>query len=168
MSQGIDPAGLQFKFFRNYADSLSREMNVDGSTPVHFDVRVDGTLSFIHRVNISIVDGGILPITFWGISALSTGLKIRVVTFADDVTVRDFLDGETIKTNTDWVYLSGVDSTVVPVAQPNDDHIPIRWTLSKATGGKPLKLVTGQALRITVQDNISALTSFRVMAQGTT
>jgi len=168
MPHATSPSGFLFKFFRNYADSLSREIAVDGSTPVHFDVRCDGTVSYIHRVNISIVDGGILPITFGGISALSNGLQIRVVTFADNETVRDFLDGETIKQNTDWVYLSGVDSTVVPVAQPNDDHIPIRWTLAKATGGKPLLLVTGQALRITVQDNIAALTSFRAMAQGTT
>ena len=168
MPHAIPPSGFSFNFFRDYANSNSRDMAIDGSTPAHFDVRVDGTVSYIHRVCMSIVDGGILPITFGGISALSNGLQIRVVTFADNETVYDFLDGETIKTNTDFGFLSGVDSTVEPVAQPNDDHVPVRCTIYMATGGKPLELVTGQALRITVQDNLAAITSFGAFAQGLT
>ena len=115
----------------------------------------------IRRVNLSLVDGSIKPGSFAGQTALTNGVKIAVTTSTGGV-VFDFLDGQTIKNNSDWALLSGVDQTIRPAA--GDDALPIRWTLGKA--GSRLLLRQGQQLRITVQDASSGITIWTAMAQG--
>ncbi len=163
----VDHSELFFELAKDYSNGDTHEMAVDGSTPAYYDIKGSGTGDdcHLHRVNVEIVDGGITPIKFGGISALSNGLGITLVD-ADNVELFDFLDGLTIKRNADWGLLAGVDNAAY--AAPADDHLPIRWTISKATGGRPLSLLGGKKLRFTVQDNIAALTFFRIMGQGLT
>lgn len=114
------------------------------------------------RVNISIVDGAMTPAKFAGLTALTNGLKVAVTTSTGGV-VFDFLDGQTIKANSDWPLLAGADAAMIfPAA--GDDGLPIRWTIAKT--GRPLLLKQGQQLRFTLQDNSSGITSWVAMAQG--
>ncbi len=158
---------LWFELAKNYSNGDSPEMAIDGSTPAHFDIKGTGVDDdcHLHRVCVQIVDGGITPIKFGGISALGNGLTIKLLD-ANDVVLFDFLDGLTVKRNSDWGLLSGVDN--VAYAAPADDHFPVRWTIGGATGGWGLSMAGGKKLRFTVQDNIAALTFFRIMGQGLT
>jgi hypothetical protein len=157
--------GFHFKYFRNGA---SKELAVAASpgSPAHFDVEVPtGELDqvTVRRVCGYIIDGATTPAKFGGLTALTNGLRVVVVD-ADGNDVLDFLDGETIKSNADIGILTGVDAPIIPAA--GDDAIPIRWTLSNGVGEPGLELEPGQKLRVTVQDDISDLTFFRLFAQG--
>lgn len=163
MPASTKPTEVVFNLVRNGA---SADMNVDGSvTPVHFDyVAVNDR--YVDRCNFVIIDGGITPIKFGGISGgLTNGVLVRVVD-SDDATVLDFLEGETIKKNADWDFLAGTDNIIENAA--GDDHMCIRWTLSKGMRGKPMYLPIGWKLRFTVQDDLTPITQFRIMVQGTT
>lgn len=163
----VDYTELWFELAKNYSNGDSPEMAVDGGTPAFFDIK--GTSAnddcALHRINIEIVDGAITPVKFGGLAALTNGLGITLVD-ADDVELFDFLDGLTIKRNADWGLLAGIDAVLEQA--PADDHFPVRWSIFKATGGRPLSLLGGKKLRFTVQDNIAALTFFRIMGQGLT
>jgi hypothetical protein len=123
------PSQVYFELFRN--SSLSADMNVDGSvTPVVFEVVATQRI-YVQRVNFEIVDGSITPTKFAGLTALTNGVLVRIVD-SDDNVLKDFLDGETIKQNSDWSLLAGSDVPITAAA--GDDELPIRWTVSKGTG----------------------------------
>ncbi len=153
-----------FTFARNEADSL--EMNVDGTTPVNFDVSPDGDCE-IARIMFQLQNSNIHPDTFAGLSALSNGVKVQCVE-ADGTLVTDFLDGLTLKSDIDFGLLAGVDTPILAGVGNGDDILHVRWTLRRATAGKSLELTGGRILRFTVQDNLAALTQFRIFAQGKT
>ena len=153
-------------FFQHAKNGDSKDMNVDGSTTaVHFDVLPSSGPLYIQRCNILIIDNNQTPTKFGGLSALDEGVMVRVIE-ADGTVLKDFLDGETIKKNADWVKLAGTDD---PIRSPTsgDDEFAVRWTLTKGLGA-PLYLCTGRLLRYTIQDDLSNLTQFEIMAQGTT
>lgn len=157
------PENAFYGFAKNGASS---DMAVDGSsTAVHFDVSASSGPLYIERCNVEIIDGAITPTKFGGVAALANGLLVKVASADGTTDVFDFLDGASIKKNADWVLLAGVDNPVSAAA--GDDEFSVRWTLSKGLG-EPLYLAAGRRLRFTVQDDLSGLTSFQIMAQGRT
>jgi hypothetical protein len=161
-----------FKLLANAADSDSPEMNVNGaSTPVNFDVTPPaGDLSrcTIRRLCVAILATAIRPEWFGSVDVRTAGVGLRmVVVDADDNEVLDFLDGQTIKSNAEWPLLAGVDNPTTAPVGAGDDSFAVRWTLSNALDGKPLTLRPGERLRAIVADNLTGLTLFRIMAQGT-
>lgn len=156
-----------FKLFANAADSDSPEMNVDGDpTPVNFDVSVPAdelNPVTIRRVCLVGLDGGITPSEFFGIAELTNGLTIKIID-ADGATLVDFLDGLTIKKNNDWVLLAGIDNPILNAA--GLDEFAVRWTLSNGLS-EPLTLKPGQKMRVVVADDLTGVSEFRMMAQGT-
>lgn len=116
----------------------------------------------LHRLNVSIVDAGIRPDRFAGLTALTNGVKIQATTSTGGV-LFDFLDGSKVKANSDWALLAGSDAvTTTPSA--GDDGLAIRWTISMS--GRPLLVKQGQQLRMTLEDNSSGISSWFAMAQG--
>lgn len=149
-----------FEFLRNGA---SRDMNVDGSvTPVNFDW-VASADTKVERINFFIEDANIQPSKFGGLTALSTGCLIKALDTDGTTVIKDFYDGETIKTHQEFNPLAGIDTGTTAAA--GDDVAPTRWTISKA--GASLLLLKDQRIRFTVQDALGGLTKFYAMLHGT-
>lgn len=167
VNKGRDTADFfLFEFLRNPLDD-DHDMVVNGaSVPVNFQYLVpSGKTAQISRLNFQIIDGGIGYNEFGGLgSVLTNGLLIKVLDTDGTTVLIDFMDGETIKSNEDFNALAGVDTVTTPAA--GDDQLAIRWTIARANDGGSMTLHEGQILRVTVQDDISALTKFQIMVQG--
>ena len=152
-----------FKYLRN--GSNSAEMAVDGSsTAVDFSYTAATTRGVvIHRLNIVIADNSINPGDFGGIaSGLTTSIQVLVLD-SDNSTIFDFTDSENISTNSEFGFLAGVDVDR-DTQGAGDDVLVVRWTLAKA--GQELRLLNTHKIAIRVNDNLTALTSFKCMVQG--
>jgi hypothetical protein len=152
-----------FKYLVDTSNSDTPDMAVDGTTPKHYDYTASKK-TYIHRVNIQIIDGSISPLDFGGIASVITNVILFRHYDHSDSLVTDFTDGYPIKTNGQFVYMAGTDVDRDTTA--GDDVLSIRWTIAKS--GSPLVLYKNQYFRVTVQDNIAAITSMRMMVQGTT
>lgn len=158
-------AGDKFlhKFLKNTSDSL--EMNVDGSTTaVSFKYTVPANEeAYIARCNIYMEDANPSPSKFGGLTALTNGLIIRVLD-AQGSTLHTFNDGATIKSNSDFHSMAGVD--VAYTTGQGADAVSIRWTLQRQSGGPSLVLREDEAFEVVVQDNLTGLDKFRWSLQG--
>lgn len=152
-----------FSYLKNAG---SAEMAVNGTTPKVFEYVVPaGKNVWIQRLNIFGTNTNIDPDNFFGISALSNGLKIEVVD-SSDVLIKDFTDGLPIKSLIDLSALAGSDAgSSIDRLGSADSGATVRWTISKA--GEPLFIREGYKFRVTVRDNISGITKLRMMLQGT-
>lgn len=150
-----------FKWLKN---GSTVDMNVDASSTITYQYTVPASKTvYLQRVNVSLVDGSMTYGKFGGLTALTNGIKVEVLDSAGGTLV-DFFDGETIKANEDFAPLAGVDAIAEPAA--GDDFMPVRWTISKA--GDSLRLIEGDVIRFTLQDDLSDLSYFRAMIQGVT
>lgn len=119
----------------------------------------------ISRINILILDDGIRYDRFAGISgALSNGCLFRVVDGNGGMKL-DFLNGIPIINNADFTALAGVDAAGHQVA--GDDLLPIRFSIFKGSQNKALFLRPTDRIEWHNQDNLSTITKFRIMVQGT-
>jgi len=140
------------------------DMNIDGSTPGVYSYKApSGKVVYVSRINFIITDGNIKPDSFGGISALANGCLVKHTSSAS-VTILDFLAGATLKTNSDFAWLAGAD--IQPVSGTSVDSLPVRWTLDKAFAGRAFKLADQEKIQLTIQDDLTGLTSFRAMIQG--
>ena len=156
---------LIFKFLRNAASSI--DMNVDGSsTSVEFYWQVPtGRAVEIMRITIVMIDAAMGYTEFGGFaSVLTNGLKVEVKD-ANNTTLIDFFDGETIKSNEDFDTLSGGNSIIHPAA--GDDALDVRWMISRAIPGtRGLTMDSGDKISVTVQDDLTGLVKFHWLVQG--
>ena len=147
------------------ASGDDRDMNVNGSldTPGVFQWTVPPQrIAKLSRINIVIVDGGIGWNEFAGLgSDLTNGIMFEMM-FADGNPSLDFLDGETIKTNADFVSLAGVDGISIPVA--GDDVLPIRFSFFKS--GSEIELRENESIRMMICDDLTGITRMRAKLQG--
>lgn len=159
----IPPENMIYELLSNGATT---NMNVDGSvTPVEFEYECpDNNVAFLHRNTLHMVDGGIIPTTFAGVSALANGVEIQIIDSDGTTILLDYTKGRTMTTNTDFALLAGPDFPVLAGTGNGDDVMSIRWTLSKAGG--PLLLTEGQIFRVTINDDISGITHMHWMMQG--
>jgi hypothetical protein len=143
----------------------SREMNVDGSTTrqiftiqaggVTSPIEVDLTRLIFTMTSTTSMDDA----RFGGISALTYGIVLRQV----DGVVRNFWN---IKSNSDFIQLS-YDVTYSDKAPAGFYGFRCRYTMSgQDKHGVTIRLEGGDELQIIIQDDLSALTSFRVLAAG--
>lgn len=168
-SSKANPEDYSYKFLRlasgpTGTSGLNYNMDTasDG-TPSVFEWTVPtGRIFTFVRINFVIVDGGIGPGKFGGISGLSNGCLFEIID-ENGAQILDITDGVPLATNEDFSPLAGSDVPIVALA--GDDLLPIRFTIAKA--GQPMKLTAGQKVRWTNRDDISALTKFRAMVQGT-
>lgn len=156
------PGVMLYKLLK---DGASESMKVNGSvTPVIFEIMVPAAKQYlIQRVNFLIEDSNIAPAKFGGIDgALTNGLKIEAIAANGTTVLRDFLDGLTLKKNFEFGFLSGSDQKL-DVAGTGADALVVSWDF-EGIGG-PLHLIEDERLRVTVQDDLLKLDSFRTMCQ---
>ncbi len=118
--------------------------------------------SMLYRLCVVLVDGGISPTKFGGLSSLANGIKIQTLTSTGGEII-DWNDGEDITLNYHWTHLSGADTIITAAA--GDDKLNVRWTFANGLGD-PLFLSVGQEFRVTIQDNLTGLTYFKIFVQG--
>lgn len=134
------------------------------STPSVFEWEVPAgrTFTFV-RINFVIIDASMSPGDFGGISGpLTNGCLFEIID-ENGSQILDFTDGVPIATNADFTPLAGSDTEITELV--GDDLLPIRFTIAKA--GEPMTLIAGQKIRWTNRDDVSGLTKFRAMIQGT-
>jgi len=148
------------------AGADTRDMITDyaGSVASVFHYTVPaGRVFYLSRLNILLTDGNVKPDAFGGITVLTNGCTVKIHDAAGTVCF-DFMDTLTIKNNSHFAYLAGVD--IQPVAGTTNDSLPVRWTIGKAFGGRALKMPTGWSIRWTNNDAMTGLVEFRAMLQG--
>jgi hypothetical protein len=128
-----------------------------------FEYQVPAGFNFkFSRINITMLDGAMRPGQFGGLgAALTNGCLFQIVDVGG-AEVLDFTDGVPITFNAEFALLAGVDTIIAPAA--GDDWLPIRFTVAKA--GAPMLLPPGFRIRWTNRDDVSGLTTFRMMVQG--
>ncbi len=139
-------------------------MNVNGgSTAVAFEYpSPEDKVSIIHRSLAVIVDAGIRPAKFGGLSALSNGLLIEMVDTDTTTILKDHTADIAIKRNYDFYLLAGIDAPIIDAA--GDDAMPIRWSHYK--DGGPILLEPGQIFRVTVRDDLRNITEMYWKLKG--
>lgn len=154
----------QDTIFSHLRNSGSKNMNVNGSvTPVDFRYTCPvNKVIFLYRMNILITDAAMKIDKFGGLTELTSGIEVGFYSNQDDLLI-DPLDGDTIKTNGDFAFLAGVDSTIKVGA--GVDSMPIRWTFSRSVGG-PIRLDVGEYIQFKIQDDILNVNSFHAIVQG--
>lgn len=156
------PGKMVSQLLENGTPSTSLAFN--GSvTSDDFDFTASGE-TYVYKINALIVDGAQDPNKFGGLTALTNGLLVKVIDSDGTTVLHDPLDGGAIKKNADWSYLARHTEVV---AGAGDDEFSVDWKLEDSFGG-PLKLLDGQIIRMTVQDDLTGLTEFRVMVQART
>ena len=159
------PVLMKDLVFEFLADGATRDLSVDGTTPVKYKYTApEDTAVLIGRCCILIVDGSQSPTKFGGINPLTNGLVVQAIDIDGTTVLQDFTGGELIKFNSEFVFLAGIDRPITAAA--GDDVLEVRWTLTEAGAGSPGMLLPGQSLQVTVQDNLTAITSFRWKVQG--
>ena len=159
----VDATDMVFEFFKTTAGSI--EMDVDGSaTAVPFELHVRDSSIVISRILIEVLDDATEDIDgFFTIAALTNGLLIEVLGHAGE-TLQSFGTSDAgIKRHVDLGSLGGHDLLHTEDV-PATSLFIVRWSLWKS--GKRLLLREGQTMRVTVRDNLEALTQLRFSAQG--
>ena len=159
----VDPQHMLYKFLATSSGLV--EMNSSIAYTFAYTTPSSQT-AYLHRINLMIVDSGIGFNEFGGLgSALSTGLELGIYD-PEDNQVLDFMDGQSLVANEEWGWLAGVDDIITPVA--GEDGLRVRFTFSKVTGDRPIKLEAGWSFRCIVAQNLDGITKFRIMLQGFT
>jgi len=142
---------------------MSHAMNVDGSvTPVTFTVVVPGTTISVDIVRVlgylqdgTAMDDG----KFGGVTALTNGCYMR----KSDGVISNFWN---VKTNND-IALLGYDFSYSTAAPGGSYGARFRLTYAgQAKHGVAIRLAAGETLEFIVQDNLTGLEAFNMMAQG--
>lgn len=157
-------AAHDFKFIYLKNSSGEIDMNVDaGTTPQVFSyaVPVDKRFLLVHVIAV-IVDGGIGFGSFAGLtSALSTGIEFGI--YRNGVQELDFTGGVNIKTNEDLMILTE-GSIITPAA--GDDALHFVFELARDAADHPALLMQGDSIKVTLNDDLSDLSSFRFLIHG--
>ena len=154
------PENFLFEYLK---DSGDPEMNVDGTVAKIYEYVVPADKALvIARLNILMVDATIEPDKFGGLAALTNGLTIEALSPSDAV-LKDYCNGVPIKATSEFIALAG-EGFQVDKQGAALDQLAVRWTLAKA--GNEVLMTEGYKFRVTVQDNLSTITKFRMMLQG--
>lgn len=166
------PELFRYKYLRRVSGPISAsgqlyDMATNSSliTPSIFEYEVPaGETLELSRVNIEVLDNGMRNDFFAGVAALANGCLFQIIAADGSTVLLDFLDGIPITKNADFASLAGVDS-VVRVAGPGDNMLPVRFSIFKA--GSEMLLSEGRRIRWTNRDDLSAISLFRMEAQAT-
>ncbi len=139
------------------------DMDVNGSsTPkVYTAGPPTGKIWYINRMILSITDTNINWQKFGGIAALTNGVDVDYDTAGVNI---DLLDGEPIKINSDWVQFCY--DTEVNEGPGTLDVVRVRWTFGKSGTVLQLNNADSDLFRVTINDNLNALTEYHTMIQG--
>ena len=158
--------------FEHLDDGSTDNMNVNGaSTAVNYDYTVPtDKVVGLSRINWHVLDNAKQDLSgFFSLPALTKGLLFQILDDDGSTVLQDFDTTDHPITKTADVYnLAGID--LEDDVSGNESRFGIRWSIYKAAGGDSagvMKLTAGQVVRCKVQDDLSGLTEFHMMVQGT-
>lgn len=136
----------------------SSDLVVNGSaTAVDFEYTPPSGYDFLVKdVNFLIRDASVGDNKFGGQTVLSNGCLFRMVD-ADGVELLDFTGGDQIKRNADFYLLAGAEAKT-------NNNVHVKWNI--ASTGAALAIENGERLQFKVQDDLTALTEFKIAVQG--
>lgn len=139
----------------------SPDMRVNGSvTPVNFDLQINA-LWYLYQLNVIISDAGMTALKFGGIAALTNGVRIQILA-SDETLIIDLHESTGIKMNIDWFDLASIGSVIQDF--PTSDIFKVGIPLER--GGVPMELKADSIIRFIIQDDLTALDYFEVIANG--
>lgn len=152
------PGTSTTKFALNGSNQL---MNVDGSgTPVVFSVVPStGNIFFVFRIVVTMVGTGINFTKFGNIAALTNGLKVEIKEGGGALT--EVIESP-FKKNQQF-YEGGFNSVIQSAAV---DIFTLTFLFNDIGSVLSLKDSLSELIKITVQDDLTNISSFRVVAQG--
>ncbi len=158
------PVPPENQLYTALKDGATTDLSVDGSSTEaeYLYTCPDNKIVFIDEVNILIVDGGISPTKFGGITALTNGVLIQSVDSDGTTVLVNFTAEFPIKKNADWHLLAGSDRETTAAA--GDDTEEVSWSLVGESG--PLLLTEGQIFCMIIRDDLRAITEFIVAVDG--
>lgn len=117
----------------------------------------------LFRLIVHYEDIGAASSTKYGAqTALTNGIILQHIDIDGSTVLEDLTDNMPIKANSHWARYS-FDSGIISIGGAVDSYLT-RWTLEKA--GKPLILLRGQRLQMSIQDSLSGLATHTTMIQG--
>lgn len=171
---------IQIPFIENLSingDGVSFDLRVDGSvTPIDafLEARSDGDL-YIKTANIIVEDAGNIALEDFGaLPALTNGID----TFIENEGIRFNITKQPIKNNFDMIRIGtltpavGADDTAFRIKQRlgvGDTLYNPVWDFTRLAGGtEGIRLAsnTKQRLGITINDDLTTLTSFNMVLTG--
>ena len=135
-----------------------------GVTPATFYYETPENESYRwDRANILYTDTGSMdPGAFGNGGSVSNGFNLQYLD-PDGNEVCDLMGAATITINADWHLVAGVDAQPLSYGQ-GDEAFSVRWSFDKYSEG--LYCPAGYRISVTLNDNWTFLTSFRVAVQG--
>lgn len=145
-------------------DSGSSDMAVDGSsTPVEFEFLIPAnTWVDLAQFNIVLTDVAVTNDKFGAITALTNGVTIEIIDVDTTTVLFDFTATRPIRTNTDFALYAGVSAKLAGGGLV--DAVLVEWPLQST--GAVLRVLGGQLIRATVNDNLTGLNTFGILVQG--
>lgn len=141
------------------SSSPSIEMGIDGTTPVNFDLTpASDEVIRVNRLTLVLVQASaVLDLSKFGtITALTNGVTLKVLD-TDAATVADLLGGYPLKSGNGIAAIFDLDVFAQAAAYTLVGRLLLPQPV-RLDGG------AGERLRMTVADNLSALTRLRVRA----
>lgn len=147
--------------FTYLKDGATIDASVDGSvTPAVYSFSPTENCE-IHRMIVYIEDNGAVTASSYGsVSTLSNGIDVE---HTDGNTVVDMLDGVPIVSNASWAALC-YDAQEVSFSGGGNSAVGVRWTFARS--GSPIKMESGDTLRVRINDNLTGLVAHRFQIQG--
>lgn len=151
------------KLFRNAANDSNAIGNYSGTPSVFFIQPPAGVIYEVHRVIIRVGDGnGYTAQEFGNLGvALTNGVNVYIMDADQTNYTYDFLDGVPIKDNEDFLRLT----PDYKFQSLGDEFIVFDWNFV-ADCGLPLTITENDSLGFLLNDNLSSLTEFRMVAKG--
>lgn len=144
---------------------LTRNLNIDGSvTPQIFQIGTVANVTLdITRIIFSLTDSTAGDdSTFGGCPALTNGVVLR---FMDGATYNIF----NIKTNGELSKIAGGDFTYAERAGPGEFGFNARFTFNGQDKlDSVIEIKEGEMLQIIIQDDLTCLNNFNIVAEGNT
>lgn len=153
----------QVNFLRDNLGNVN--MAIDGEAdPTIFCYKVpDGFSFYIDKLMVTMIDNGTFQGDRFGAIAPGGIPDIGVAVFITDPTgtqIKDLLDGETIRRNTDWCSYAGKDVVLI-----NTRGMGVDWDFSSSLG-RPIRLTNTFRFCMLIADDISSLVRMTATLSG--
>lgn len=159
-----------YKFFNELDETGNETGNVDATgnylTDTFFAIKhIEGDNPiFVNRIITTIQDSGSVDAASYGNGiALTNGILLQKIDKNNNIII-DFTAGQSILTNTDW----GTNCFDVKPSEfgGGNNYVLAKWTLTKDSNGKGLRLEDGERLVMRLKDDFTGLVGHKFKGVG--
>ncbi len=167
----IDIADPLDKFIINFVgiggDDSASDLNVDGDTVPQFAWWVSEDITIVSSINLIIMDNNGWQIDgFGGLGVLDNGLRLAIVDDpTNEASANEVGPGLTMQQHHDWSVITAAGD--IHELRSNDGRgvYSATWMPHK-TLGRPLRINAGGGVLVTIQDDLSSLSFFKILING--